>query len=280
MKDVVNEFAVNGINITARTIGEGKRAVLMLPGLGSPSGVEFKALAALLGEDYRIAAISFTGISESAQMTNAAITEGVHFAAGSLGIHEYILAAHSISGIYSLYYAKQYSDEIKAFVGIDCTPPEFVTRPELLEKNRQMCVSGRKRAGSALYRKIVEKSTAAMLKAAKGYEFSREDIAEYTQKTLLQLSGDVSINELSNAGKNMTEVLDAKFPESIPVLSLISTATSKREKCWEAWHERLSDNKKSRVVTLRGSHYLHISAAASAAETIKGFLDEIYREEI
>ncbi len=279
MKDVVNEFTVSGINITARIIGAGKRAILMLPGLGSPSGVEFKALAALLGENYRIAAISFTGVSEGARMTNSDITEGVHSAANALGIHEYILAAHSISGIYSLYYAKQYAGEIKAFVGIDCTTPEFVTRPELLEKNRQMCMSGRKRADSALYRKIVEKSAAAMLKAAKGYDFSREDIAEYSQKMLQQLSGDVSINELSNAEKNMSEVLDAKFPESIPALSLISTATSKREKCWQAWHERLSDNKKSRVVTLRGSHYLHISAAASAAETIKGFLNEIYKEE-
>ncbi len=280
MKEFVNEFTVNGINITALTIGTGKRAVLMLPGLGSPSGVEFKALAALLGDDYAITAISFTGIDEGAQMTNADICEGVHYAASSLKMSEYILAAHSISGIYSLYYAKKYADEIRAFVGIDCTTPELVTRPEMLEKNRQMCVSGQKRAGSALYRKIVEKSTAAMLRSAKGYEFSREDIAEYTGKTLSQLSGEVSLNELSNAAKNMTEVLDAKFPEGMPVLSLISTATSKREKCWRAWHERLSDNEKSKVITLRGSHYLHISAAADTAETIKGFMDEIYKEEI
>ncbi len=280
MKNTVNEFAVNGINITALTIGEGKRAVLMLPGLGSPSGVEFKALAALLGDDYAVTAITFSGVSEGAQMTNADIAEGVHFAADSLGICEYVLAAHSISGIYSLYYAKRYADEIRAFVGIDCTTPELVTRPEMLEKNRQMCVSGQKRAQSAMYRKIVEKSTSAMLKAAKGYKFSREDIEEYTRKTLAQLSGNVSINELSNAGKNMTEVLDAKFPESIPALLLISTATSKREKCWRAWHERLSDNKKSEVVTLRGSHYLHISAAADTAEMMRRFLDGIYKEEL
>lgn len=276
MKENVNEFMVNGIQITALAIGAGKRAVLILPGLGSPSGVEFKALAALLGDDYAVTAISFTGIGEGAQMTNADICEGVHHAASSLGMREYVLAAHSISGIYSLYYAKKYADEIRAFVGIDCTTPELVTRPELLEKNRQMCASGQKRADSAIYRKIVEKGTAAMLKGAKGYKFSREDIAEYTQKTLAQLSGEVSLNELSNAAKNMSEVLDAKFPESMPVLSLISTATSKRERCWRAWHERLSDNKKSRVVTLRGSHYLHISAAADAAKTIKGFLEEIY----
>lgn len=33
---------------------------------------------------------------------------------------------HSVSGIYSMYYANKYPDEIKEIIGIDCTLPQVV----------------------------------------------------------------------------------------------------------------------------------------------------------
>ena len=51
----------------------------------------------------------------------------MHQALSTLGIDRYVLAGHSVAGIYALEYTNTYPDEVQAFVGIVSveTPPHF-----------------------------------------------------------------------------------------------------------------------------------------------------------
>ena len=47
-----------------------------------------------------------------------------------LGIDEYTLIGHSISGAHAVYYANQYPDEVTAFIGIDASVPHKSRIPD------------------------------------------------------------------------------------------------------------------------------------------------------
>lgn len=52
------------------------------------------------------------------------IIEELHTCLEEIGVHQYYLMAHSISGLYSLYYANTYPEEIHGFMGIDSSVPK------------------------------------------------------------------------------------------------------------------------------------------------------------
>ena len=52
------------------------------------------------------------------------IIEELHTCLEEIGVHQYYLMAHSISGLYSLYYANTYPEEIHGFIGIDSSVPK------------------------------------------------------------------------------------------------------------------------------------------------------------
>lgn len=46
------------------------------------------------------------------------IIEELYTCLEEIGVHQYYLMAHSISGLYSLYYANTYPEKIHGFIGI------------------------------------------------------------------------------------------------------------------------------------------------------------------
>ena len=52
------------------------------------------------------------------------IIEELYTCLEEIGVHQYYLMAHSISGLYSLYYANTYLEKIHGFIGIDYSVPK------------------------------------------------------------------------------------------------------------------------------------------------------------
>ncbi|MFD3056535.1 alpha/beta fold hydrolase, partial [Streptococcus agalactiae] len=51
------------------------------------------------------------------------ITKEIHTGLNKIGVKNFYLAAHSLGGMYSLNYAKNYPEEVRGFIGMDTSTP-------------------------------------------------------------------------------------------------------------------------------------------------------------
>ena len=115
------------INYTFYDSSSDKVAVL-LPGFGSASAhYEFDTLAKRLNADYKIIIVDPLGVGLSDGTETERTVENycseLHELMQYLGYDRYTLIGHSIAGLYSLYYANQYTDEVESFIGVDASVP-------------------------------------------------------------------------------------------------------------------------------------------------------------
>ena len=101
----------------------GQKIVVLLTGAGSPSPVlEMAPLSEKLSGDFTVVTIEYFGYGLSdivkSNRTIENICEEIHAVLQQLGYTRYVLMAHSISGIYGLYYTNIYPNEVQSFVGI------------------------------------------------------------------------------------------------------------------------------------------------------------------
>ena len=124
---------VNGKRMCVNTFGMGCIPVVILHGMGSkdPLG-SFDSLVKKFISDslFRVVLIEYFGCGSSddvdIERSNYNIISEVRFALKTLGVEiPRIVIPHSISGLYSLYYANNYPDEIFAVVGVDISTPRL-----------------------------------------------------------------------------------------------------------------------------------------------------------
>lgn len=121
---------VMGKNMIVDVKGEeNATTIILLPGWGSPSPVlEFLPLADILSEKFRIITIEPFGYGLSDESGTErkldTIVEELHECTKQLGCNQYYLMAHSLSGLYSLYWANMYPQEVQGFIGIDSSVPK------------------------------------------------------------------------------------------------------------------------------------------------------------
>ena len=132
-------FATNGVTKSIETEkgtmqayveGSGDNAIIMLSGFGTDNPIEdFKPLAGKLSDKYKIVILEYFGYGGSDitedERTNENIVNEIRSALNELDIKPpYILMPHSMSGLYSLYYADKHPDEVKGIIGIDMSLPQ------------------------------------------------------------------------------------------------------------------------------------------------------------
>ena len=131
-------FAVDGIqfgmvnekSMGAYVKGSGDTTIVMLSGWGTESPVDdFMPLADKLSLDYKVVILEYFGYGESDitvdERSNQAIVQEIRTTLDGLNIKPpYILMPHSMSGLYSLYYANNYPSEILGIIGIDMSLPQ------------------------------------------------------------------------------------------------------------------------------------------------------------
>ncbi|MED1441370.1 alpha/beta hydrolase [Aeribacillus composti] len=113
------------------TKGDGENTIVLLSGLGTAAPVlDFEPLVNELAKNHKVVVVESFGYGWSnvtnKERTVENIVEGIRTALKSNIEGPYILMPHSISGIYSMYYANAYPDEAKAVIGIDFTLPQVL----------------------------------------------------------------------------------------------------------------------------------------------------------
>lgn len=254
---------VHGEKMCVDITGTGDRVVVLLTGWASPSPVlEMAPLAEMLKNDHTVITIEYFGYGlsdiTSKERSIENITEEIHEVLHSLGYTRYTLMAHSMSGIYGLYYSNQYPNEIESFVGIDTSVPrqnEYMPTQRLNLRNAYISLI-QKNLGLLRIASII--SPWLILDHVVGFNRSQKDIKILLMLYLNKWFNMNVINEQKHSTENFTKAKALKFPEEIPVLFFLASQECDKLEQWYDLHEEIiTDKKRSQMITLEGPHFLH-----------------------
>lgn len=271
---------VDGNNLHVYTKGEGDNTIVLLSGLGTAApALDFEPLINEMSKNNKVVVVEPFGYGWS-DLTNKGrtvenIVEEIRFALKNSNIQgPYILMPHSISGIYSMYFANKYPDEVKAVIGIDPTLPQALkyfgeTAPKMPKYLSYLAPTGIARI--ALYI-----NPESYLPIADDGTYSEENLK--ITKTISARKGYnknivIEANEIKN---NIDKTVDMKFPANMPVLLF----TTKEDKVTEDgksnvtfYKTQLTNSPASKIVKLQGHHYLHWTRYKEISKEVNEFTE-------
>ncbi|MGV2446312.1 UNVERIFIED_CONTAM: alpha/beta hydrolase [Bacillus sp. ATCC 13368] len=257
---------VNGKSMHVYTKGEGDNTLVLLSGLGTAApALDFEPLINEMAKNNKVVVVEPFGYGWSdiinKERTVENIVEETRTALKKLNIQgPYILMPHSISGIYSMYYANTYPKEVKAIIGIDPTLPqalEYFNEPAPTMPEYLSYVTPTGIARLALYIK-----PEGFLPIADNGTYSEGNLKMTKAISAWKGYNKNVVNEANEIKNNIDKTVDMKFPSNMPVLFF----TTKEDKVTEDgknnetfYETQLTNSPASKIVTLQGHHYLHWS---------------------
>ncbi|MBO7453008.1 MAG: alpha/beta hydrolase [Clostridiales bacterium] len=255
---------------------ESDKVAVILPGYGCASThYEFDTFANEIADDYKLILIDPLGYGLSSAASTPRTVENycseIHDLINSLGYDRYTIIGHSISGIYTLYYANQYTDEVEAFIGIDASVPHqadadtWMAKPKNTVRLYRLMNIGLAKTG--IYRTLTE------LGGTEQYDtqiptLSTDEKEKFMELTCYTAMNKTQMDEMTWLEDNFDKTYNLKFPESVPVLYVLCKNNAEMMPEWESIHKDLVTNPKSKVVVIEGEHYLHFT-------NLKGLINEI-----
>lgn len=254
------------------------RVAVVIPGYGCPTvHYEFDTFAKELGDDYKMILAEPLGVGLSdgteRERTVENYCEELHGLMDCLGYDRYTIIAHSIGGLYALYYANEYPDEVEGFIGIDATVPHQSDRDDWTAKPENTYTAYKfikvLLYDSGIYRLLTELSFDQTMSVIPTLtEADRDKVLAMYCTTQLN---STQMNEMKNLAHNMSVTYDMKFPESVPVLYVLAKANCDIMPEWETYHKDLVTSPKGKVTVIEGEHYLHQTSLSELISTIKGW---------
>ena len=256
--------------------GTGKRNVILLSGWGTAGPViDYKPLIEALKNDFKVTVVEYFGYGWSdwtnEPRTNANVVEETRLALTEAGISPpYILVAHSISGLYALYYANKFPDEIDAIIGLDTTIPA----------QRKYFQSGRPSSLPSLMRIFgILRLMFLFDPRVVGHQFPAYSEVERRMMATMYFwnyANPSQRDEYAELSENAKELDGWKYPITIPISMILSrTSVDEGPKStpgldWKKAHEDIiAGNKNGRVFVLNGGHFIHWSNSEEIATIVK-----------
>ncbi len=262
-------------------MGSGKDTIILLPGLGIglPSA-DFGPLMRRLSEKYTVVCVEYFGVGFSSQTQRARSSENyveeIRTVLKNAGIEApYIFMPHSISSVYSEYYASKYPNEVKAILSLDGTStaylgdkmPDFV-KP-LLEVAKFQQAIGLTSVAAAM----VTNKTSLI---SSGYtEKEINDLITYAGFSV----NDNTLQQIAATADCITEANALSYPEKVPFFKVISKQTYETKNSqikitpqeYQQQHlARLGSQAEYEI--LDGSHFIYLNNVNRIAEIAERFL--------
>ncbi len=263
---------------------ENETTIVLLPGSASASPVlEFLPLAEVLSEHYRVITIEPFGYGLS-DATNASrdidtVVKELHQCVSTLGCDRYYLMAHSLSGLYSLYWANTYPEEVLGFIGIDCSVPG-----QNEENPYPISITAINKIGAYLQKTINVLGISRVLSIGNpqkiiladfSYNYSQEQLNVYRTLTLDCSYNKTVLHEQDCFDAHLETVAQMKFPENIPALQFVASSNCEVMAAWEQLHKNvITETMYSKVIRMEGGHYLHFVKKTEIAETVNQWIAE------
>ncbi|WP_315118544.1 alpha/beta hydrolase [uncultured Clostridium sp.] len=219
------------------SMGNGEETIVLLAGHGIPlPSAEFAPLMRELSKKYTVVTVEYFGVGFSGETDKPRTCEN-YMKEIRTSLHKagfkppYILMPHSISGIYSEYYATKYPEEVKGMILLDTTSTAF-TMEEMPKEEIALFNTGKfgqsislTRLSLSLAPEDILVKNDVLLTTENGYtEKEIEDYKKYSNYNI----NDTIIEQIENLYSCVREVKDLPFPEDIPVLKIIAKQTTEK----------------------------------------------------
>lgn len=237
--------------------GKGKNTIVLLPGLGTPAPeLDFEPLVNALSKKNRVVVIEpfGYGYSDRTDRTRTVenIAEEIHMALDGIGVKgKIVLMPHSESGIYALYYANQYKEQVKAIVGIDCTLPKMKVYIGDYYKNTRKTMKYAEFFG--IPRIAVTLNPNKYLPDENKHAYSKKNRKIMKTITIWNFYNENVLEERNYLSDNMETTSHIQVNDKLPILFFYARGS----KVAEAYDEYTRHQEYSEVVVLDGDHYLH-----------------------
>lgn len=271
---------VNGRDIHVYTKGKGENTIVLLTGLGTTApALDFEPFVNELSKDNKVVVVEPFGYgwndtTNKKRTVENSVSEMREALQKSNIKGPYILMPHSVSGVYSMYYANKYPDEVKAIIGIDPTLPKAPDYFKEETPNIPSLMSVLAPSGLARL---------ALLTSPNQYLPLAEE-GTYTAKNLKMTKAISSwkgynknvIDEAKELNNNINKTLDMSFPSKMPVM-IFTRKIDKEAKEGKSnitfYQNQLSHVLSQKLVVLQGHHYLHWTKYREISKYVNDFID-------
>ncbi|MCR3955307.1 MAG: alpha/beta hydrolase [Gudongella sp.] len=208
------------------SMGTGEKTIVLLPGMGvALPSADFSPLMRKLSEKYTVVTVEYFGAGFSSETANPRTTENyveeirtVLEKAGFNG--PYILMPHSISSVYSEYYAAKYPDEVEALISLDGTSTAYHEEIPSYVKFALIIAQFQQKTGalSALAKLTTNK------KKLKAHGYTDKEINDMIVYGGFTMNDNV-LKQIASTPDYIKDTNKLQFPESVPYFKVISKKT-------------------------------------------------------
>ncbi|WP_019678301.1 alpha/beta hydrolase [Ruminococcus flavefaciens] len=215
-----NKVSVNGTMLNVYTEGSGSVTVVFLSGGGvTCPALEYKPIYRRMSEKYRIAVIEKAGYGFSDSMKTSRTVENLvaedREALRQAGIEPpYVLAAHSYSGLETVYWANTYPEEIKAVLSMDMGIPDYAVlqAKEVTDEKRDKLLAKQHRllkliAKDGLFAKLIKNKAENVSGLLSGSELTADEKQIYRRMFYKNLANNEYIEESRLMTANASEAV-------------------------------------------------------------------------
>lgn len=276
---------VAGKNMHVYTKGNGENTIVLLSGLGTAAPVlDFEPLINQMAKNHKVVVVEPFGYGWSdmteKERTVENIVEEIRTALKESGIEgPYILMPHSISGIYSIYFADKYPNEVKAIIGIDPTLPKAVEYFD--EAVPTMPKYWSYVAPTGMARLAVSLIPSEFLPVAEDGTYSGENLQMVKAISAWKGNNRNIVNEANEINNDLEKTTDMVIPSELPVL-IFTTKEKNVNKdgksnitFYQTQLDRISSHK---LITLEGHHYLHWTRYKEMSEYVTEFIENYLKD--
>ncbi|WP_307609935.1 alpha/beta fold hydrolase [Pseudarthrobacter sp. W1I19] len=270
------EVAGGALNVV-RAGTKGGQPLVLLSGFSTVApGLDFAPLIREL-DAYDVIVVEGFGYGYSdltaRERTAKNISTELHEALSSLDLKEpYVLAAHSLGGLYTLDYANRYPSEVAAVIGIDSSVPNAQLEKEATANNGGPNITGIL-STIGFVRTVVWAAPSVV--APKSDDYTPSEIERMRQMTSWNFGNATVHDEAAHVASNAAALRDVRYPEDLPVLHFIASDNVASASGWLDSHkDQLKNVSRHEIVELEGNHYLHWTQSKAMAEKITQFLQE------
>lgn len=277
----IGEFVeIEGEKMHIYTKGEGVDTIVLLTGLGTAAPIlDFEPLINELAVKNRVVVVEPFGYgwsdTTSKERSVENIVEEIRMALKKANIQgPYILMPHSVSGIYSMYFANKYPQEVKAVVGIDPTLPEALqyfdeTAPSMPEYLSYIAPTG-------IARLAIYLNPNSFLPIADVGTYPEDNLKMTKRISAWNGYNKNVVNEANEIKNNIAKTVQLNFPSDMPVLVFTTSETKKTnsDKNNLTFYEtQLTNSLASKIIPLEGHHYLHWTRYQEMSKEVNEFLE-------
>lgn len=262
------------------SMGHGDHTIVLFPGMGVPlPSAQFAPLMRKLSEKFIVVCVEYFGdgfsSSTSRPRTCANYVEETRTALRQAGFKApYVLMPHSMSSVYSEYYAAKYPEEVQAVISLDGTSTALYDEMPAFVKFVLPILKFQQTIGVTSLLAFLTTNKKSLL--SKGYTAKEiHDLIIFAGFSI----NDVFLEQISNSSEFIKQTMDLPFPETIPYFKVIARQTyetpNKQIKITpqEYQHQHLARiGAHAQYEICDGSHFIYLNNVDRIARITDDFL--------